>query len=102
MGHRYDSCVSNNHPIGDFAVSLPIYQKYIMRYVRRMLLATDEFLNALTGGDVGDTISERSARLRDKGVLIGCIMCKFLDLFQKNHCDIVLGKIPPPDFANDK
>ena len=74
-------------------MSLPEPEKVALRYTRRVLVATDEWVNVLIGGDLDDTISARCARARDKGIWVGCIICKFLDLFQKNHCDIVLGKV---------
>lgn len=72
---------------------LPEPAKAILRYVRRLLKGTDIYLNVLTGGDLHETISARSARLRDKGVWIGCILCRFLDLFEQDHCDIARREV---------
>lgn len=68
---------------------LPGPVKAALRYVRRVLKSLDQFANVLLGGDVGETISQRAARLRDKGVVIGCVLCRLLDLFDRNHCDKV-------------
>lgn len=66
---------------------LPEPVKAILRYARRVLKALDQLANVITGGAVCETISSRMARLRDKGVFVGCVMCRMLDLIQKNHCD---------------
>ena len=76
-------------------MSLPESAKATLRYLRRVLVATDIWVNTLTGGLEGETISRRFARGKDGDHWVGCVMCKFLDLFQKNHCGIVSGKIPP-------
>lgn len=66
----------------------------MLRYIRNVLKGLDLFVNTLIGGEPRETISEAAGRLRDKGVLYGCVMCKFLDLFEKDHCDIARGKLP--------
>jgi len=71
-------------------MSLPEPQKAALRYLRRVLTSFDQFGNVLTGGELNETISARAARLRNKGAFYGCVMCKFLDVFQARHCDIVL------------
>lgn len=38
-------------------------------------------------GSYNETISERSARARNKGEVWGCVLCKILDSIVKNHCD---------------
>lgn len=68
-------------------MALPEPAKSALRYTRRVLKASDQLANVLTGGEVGETITFRMARLRDKGVFIGCVMCRFLDIFEKDHCD---------------
>lgn len=68
---------------------LPTALKLALRYARRVLKALDQFANVATGGAVAETISQRAARLRDKGVFIGCVLCRLLDLIERNHCDKV-------------
>lgn len=63
----------------------------VMRYTRRVLVAVDQLGNTLMGGEPDETISYRAAKLRLKGVVYGWVMCRFLDLFQKGHCDITLA-----------
>lgn len=65
---------------------LPVPVKIALRYTRRVLISFDQFLNVITGGEVAETISYRAARLRSKNVIIGCVLCRFLDLFEKDHC----------------
>lgn len=47
-------------------------------YILNLLITLDEFGNAITGGDPGETISSRSAKARVEGRMWGCVMCKFL------------------------
>lgn len=37
------------------------------------------------------TISERAAKAREDGKKWGCIVCDFLDFFDKKHCDKTLN-----------
>jgi hypothetical protein len=64
--------------------------KYITQYLINLLLILDEFGNTLTLGSPDETISSRSAKARNKGKVWGCVMCKFLNIFQKDHCDKAL------------
>jgi hypothetical protein len=72
---------------------LPAPVKAFLRYLRCVLKGLDLFANTVIGGVPRETISEGAARLRDKGVLYGCVMCKLLDLFEKDHCSIVRDKL---------
>ena len=61
-----------------------------LEYIRRVLVGFDMFCNTITGGEPGDTISYRSAVAQSEGREWGCLMCDFLNLFQKNHCGLTL------------
>ena len=56
------------------------------RYVFNVLIALDQFVNALLGGYADETISYRSAAARDRGERWGCVLCKVLDWFEEGHC----------------
>ena len=56
-------------------------------YFINLLIALDQTLNSLIGGYPDETISIHAARDRNKGAKWGCVVCKLLDLFQKDHCD---------------
>lgn len=59
-------------------------------YLINLLVAIDQVGNAILGGYPDETISLRAARERDlNDKEWACILCKFLDLFQKDHCTIV-------------
>lgn len=62
-----------------------------MKYVRHVLVGFDMFLNTVVGGYPGDTISYRAAVAKAHGKPFGCFFCKFLDLFQRGHCEITLA-----------
>jgi len=55
-------------------------------------IAIDRAANASLNGDYNETISSRANRARLNGSRWGCILCKFLDLFQKDHCQKAAGK----------
>jgi len=58
----------------------------LKRFFLNVLVWIDEGGNTLLLGDPGETISSRSAKAQAAGKRWGCVMCKFLDLFQKGHC----------------
>jgi hypothetical protein len=60
----------------------------MLQYLLNLAILFDEFVNALTGGDPGETISSRAGKAMNEGKPWGCILCKFLNLFQKNHCQL--------------
>ena len=62
-----------------------------MAYIHKVLVALDQFANTVTGGEDDDTISSRSARAEKAGLLWGRAMCKFLSLFNKDHCTKALA-----------
>ena len=55
-------------------------------YGRRVAVALDQLGNALLGGDEDETISSRAAKARLKGKRWGCVLCRFLDWLDPNHC----------------
>ncbi len=64
------------------------------RYLVNLALLLDEIGNTLTGGDPGETISSRAGKGQAEGKRWACTLCRFLDLFQKDHC---LKSINPDD-----
>ena len=57
-----------------------------------MSVAFDQLANAATGGDPDETISSRAYRASLNQEKWGCVLCKILDKFDKNHCLKSLGK----------
>lgn len=55
-------------------------------------MAFDQLANAATGGDPDETISSRAYRASLDNERWGCILCKFLDKIEKDHCLKSLGK----------
>lgn len=62
------------------------------QYLWNFLILLDEFGNTLTGGDPGETISSRAGKAMKAGKRWGCVLCRFLDLFQKDHCQLSVDK----------
>lgn len=54
-------------------------------YYIRVLIALDVFINVIFNGNLGETISARSARAATEGKRWGIWLSKFLDLFQSDH-----------------
>lgn len=52
----------------------------------RLAVAYDQLANTATGGSEDETISSRANRAMLKGQKWGCVLCKLLDRFEKNHC----------------
>jgi len=64
----------------------------LKKYLWNFLIMLDETGNTLTGGDPGETISSRAGKAMQEGKRWGCVLCRFLDLFQKNHCQLSINK----------
>lgn len=61
------------------------------RNLRAILKATDISAANLIFGTDGLTISHVAALARrDEGAQWACILCRFLDLFQRDHCTLSL------------
>lgn len=53
------------------------------RYVKNVLVALDQLVNALLGGDPDETISSRAAKSNSWWA---CRLCRLLDLIDPGHC----------------
>ena len=62
------------------------------RYVLRVLIALDQLVNALLGGDEDETVSSRAARARAAGAWWGLTLCRFLDWLEPDHCKNAIGE----------
>lgn len=67
------------------------------RYIMNWLRWWDQGLNVLTGGDSLETLSSRAGKGQREGKKWACILCRFLDLFQRDHC---ARSINPDDGGN--
>lgn len=56
------------------------------RYIMNWLRLLDEAFNVLTGGDANETMSSRAGKGVKEGKRWACVLYRFLDLFQKDHC----------------
>lgn len=54
-------------------------------------LMIDETANVDANGRVDETISARAAKARNAHRHWGCILCRILDMIQKDHCDHALA-----------
>lgn len=68
-----------------------MFQNKALRYIQNILIGVDETGNAIAGGDGQETISSRSAKACRAGKPWGIYMCKFLNIFQKGHCELALN-----------
>lgn len=61
--------------------------KRLCRYVFSLGIALDQFGNAALGGFPDETLSTRAARAKSAGKRWGCVFCRLMDVFHKDHCD---------------
>jgi len=59
-------------------------------YILQVLIAFDRMVNVMLGGRQNETISSRSALARKEGRVWGCLLCKFLDKLESDHCNKAL------------
>ena len=52
----------------------------------RLAVSYDQLANTAFGGDEDETISSRAAKARMRGKRWGCVLCRFLDWLDPNHC----------------
>ncbi len=53
---------------------------------RNLLLGLDQLANAVLRGDPDETISSRAAKAQARGKTWGCVLCRVLDVFDRDHC----------------
>ena len=58
----------------------------IKRYLINILIAADQGINALAGGNPDETISSRAAKAQLNNKRWGCVLCKLLNYLDKDHC----------------
>lgn len=56
------------------------------RYFWNVLISLDQLGNALAAGSPDETISSRAGKAMRDGKRWGCVLCKFLNWFEKDHC----------------
>ncbi|MFC4518622.1 hypothetical protein [Cupriavidus pinatubonensis] len=56
------------------------------RYIWNLLIAIDQFGNAVAGGDPDETISSRAGKAMREGKRWGCLLCRLLNWFERDHC----------------
>lgn len=54
--------------------------------------AFDRVLNVAANGSEAETVSSRAAIARDAKRRWGCVLCKWLDQLDPNHCTNSIGK----------
>lgn len=64
---------------------------FLKRYAMNWLRWLDAGLNVLTGGDANEMLSSRAGKAQLKGKRWACVLCRFLDLFQKDHCKLSIN-----------
>lgn len=60
--------------------------KLLLEYLLNVAIWIDEGLNTLRGGSPNETVSAASAKAQQQGKLWGCILCRLLNVIQKDHC----------------
>ncbi|QKE74777.1 hypothetical protein HPK19_19445 [Arthrobacter citreus] len=57
----------------------------MVMYIWNLLIALDQLMNTILGGNPDETMSSRMGKRIDTCNFCR-FMCRFLDLFQKDHC----------------
>jgi hypothetical protein len=58
--------------------------KKLKKYIWNNLIAFDQLVNTIFGGDPDETISSRTGKLKDKRAWAKALS-QFLDIFEKDH-----------------
>lgn len=62
-----------------------------VRMANRIALSFDQLANAAFGGNPDETISSRAGRKKKDGEKWACLLCRLLDVFEKDHCERSIG-----------
>lgn len=64
----------------------------VQRWLKNILISFDQLGNTFLFGSTDETISSRAYReWKVKGRHWACILCRLLDLIDKNHCEKSAG-----------
>jgi hypothetical protein len=58
----------------------------------RLAIASDQLANTAANGNEDETISSRANRARLEGRRWGCVLCRVLDVFERDHCAKSAGR----------
>ncbi|WP_042886341.1 hypothetical protein [Cupriavidus necator] len=67
------------------------------RYLWNLLISFDQLVNTIAGGSPDETISSRAGKAMQQGRRWGCILCRFLNWIDRDHC----AKSIEPDEGTD-
>ncbi|MCM3413509.1 hypothetical protein [Metabacillus litoralis] len=62
------------------------------QYIWNVLISIDQLANTLLGGDPDETISSRAGKRARKGDRLSILLCKFLNMIDKGHCEKSIEK----------
>ncbi|WP_334130154.1 hypothetical protein [Sneathiella sp.] len=57
------------------------------QYFFSLFVSLSQFANTILAGDPDETISSRAGKAKREGRVWGCLLCRFLDLFDRKHCE---------------
>lgn len=58
----------------------------LLHWLLNWAILMDEWLNTLTFGDPGETVSSRAGKGMLRKVWWCCVLCRVLDRIKKDHC----------------
>ena len=61
-------------------------------WLHSCLYCLDCWANSAFGGDPEETISSRAGKAMANGRPWGCVLCRFLDIFQRDHCQLAIER----------
>lgn len=57
----------------------------------RIAIGFDQLANVAFNGSEDETVSSRAARAKREGRRWGCVLCRFLNIFETDHCEKSVG-----------
>ena len=69
----------------------------IYKWLYNILVSIDQLANTLAGGDPDETISSRAGKALRKNRLWSKMICRFLDIVEKEHCKLRIDETEGDD-----
>lgn len=69
------------------AVALLLAPFCSLDWARRLAVSFDQLANTVAGGSEDETISSRAAKAARAKRWWGCVLCRLLHVFDRDHCE---------------
>lgn len=69
------------------ALALVLAAVFSLEWARRLAVSFDQLANTVFGGSEDETISSRAAKAARARRWWGCVLCRLLHVFDRDHCE---------------